>query len=104
MKFKVILVPTSQFDPRWFPLPPFARDIAIVYIVHRVEEMSMSHNLLDQCVEAAVGRGMNMSVEYAPWIPVDLFQTLLVDVHEYAGCSWLTAIDSQLKSSLRTNV
>jgi len=33
-----------------------------------------------------------MSVEYAPWIPVDLFQTLLVDVHEYAGCSWLTAI------------
>ena len=62
----------------------------------------MSHNLLDQCVEAAVGRGMNMSAEYAPWIPVDLFQTLLVDVHEYAGCSWLTAIDSQLKSRLFT--
>ena len=27
VKFNLILVPTSQFDPKCFPLPPFARDI-----------------------------------------------------------------------------
>ena len=57
----------------------------------------MSHNLLDRCMEAALSRGTDLSSEYSPWLPVDLLQTLLVDIHEYAGCSWFTAIDSQLK-------
>jgi hypothetical protein len=61
-----------------------------------LEENSMSHNLLDRCMEAALGRGTDLSSEYSPYLPVDLLQTLLVDIHEYAGCSWFTAIDSQL--------
>lgn len=43
-------------------------------------------------MEAALGRGTNLSSEYSPYLPVDLLQTLLVDIHEYAGCSWFTAI------------
>lgn len=57
----------------------------------------MSQNLLDRCLEAAAGRGTDFASEYRPWLPVDLFQTLLVDIHEYAGCSWFAAIDAQLK-------
>eukprot|EP00930_Biecheleria_cincta_P044239 TRINITY_DN30366_c0_g1_i1.p1 TRINITY_DN30366_c0_g1~~TRINITY_DN30366_c0_g1_i1.p1 ORF type:complete len:471 (-),score=93.68 TRINITY_DN30366_c0_g1_i1:48-1424(-) len=53
---------------------------------------SMSLNLLQKCAEAAVGRGVDVAAEYHPWLPVDLFQTMLVDVHEYTGCSWMTAI------------
>ncbi|CAJ1445802.1 unnamed protein product [Effrenium voratum] len=54
-------------------------------------DMSPSRHLLDRCLEAAAGRGVDSS-DYHPWLPVDLFQTLLVDIHEYAGCSWFTAI------------
>lgn len=43
-------------------------------------------------MEAALGRGTDLSSEYSPYLPVDLLQTLLVDIHEYAGCSWFTAI------------
>lgn len=53
---------------------------------------SMSQQLLEKCLEAALSRGTDLSIEYKPWLPVDLMQTLLVDVHEAAGCSWLTAI------------
>ena len=55
-------------------------------------EDSMSRNLLDRCLEAAVARGTDVSSEYHPWLPVDLLQTLMIDVHDYAGCSWLAAI------------
>ncbi|CAE8627147.1 unnamed protein product [Polarella glacialis] len=55
-------------------------------------ERSMSQGLLDKCIEAALGRGVDVAGEYHPWLPVDLFQTMLVDIHEYAGCSWFTAI------------
>lgn len=52
----------------------------------------MSQNLLQKCSEAALGRGTDVAAEYHPWLPVDIFQTMLVDIHEYAGCSWMTAI------------
>eukprot|EP00933_Yihiella_yeosuensis_P017713 TRINITY_DN14759_c0_g1_i1.p1 TRINITY_DN14759_c0_g1~~TRINITY_DN14759_c0_g1_i1.p1 ORF type:complete len:463 (-),score=46.08 TRINITY_DN14759_c0_g1_i1:63-1451(-) len=55
-------------------------------------ENSMTQGLLDKCMEAALGRGVNATAEYHPWLPVDLFQTMLVDIHEYAGCSWFAAI------------
>ena len=50
----------------------------------------MSRLLLERCVDAAAQRGV--SGNYSPWLPVDLLQTLLVDVHEALGCSWLSAI------------
>jgi len=53
---------------------------------------SMSAKLLERCMDAAVSRGVDVTAEYTPWIPVDLMQTLLVDVHEAAGCSWFMAI------------
>jgi YidC/Oxa1 family membrane protein insertase len=37
-------------------------------------------------------RGVDVKASYEPWLPVDLMQTLLVDVHEAAGCSWFAAI------------
>ncbi|CAK9027586.1 unnamed protein product [Durusdinium trenchii] len=55
-------------------------------------DMSMSRILLDRCLEEAVGRGVDVSSAYEPWLPVDLFQTLLVDIHEHTGCTWLSAI------------
>ena len=57
--------------------------------------MSMSRILLDRCLEEAVGRGVDVSSAYEPWLPVDLFQTLLVDIHEHTGCTWLSAIDAR---------
>lgn len=58
----------------------------------------MSRLLLERCVDAAAQRGV--SGDYSPWPPVDLLQTLLVDVHEALGCSWLSAIDTQLLERL----
>ncbi|CAE7393291.1 OXA1 [Symbiodinium microadriaticum] len=55
-------------------------------------EDSMSRNLLDKCLEASVARGTDVSSEYHPWLPVDLLQTLMIDIHDYAGCSWFAAI------------
>ena len=55
-------------------------------------ENSMSRDLLDRCLEAAVARGTDVSSEYHPWLPVDLFQTLMIDIHTYTGCSWFVAI------------
>lgn len=43
-------------------------------------------------MDAAVERGVDVTAVYKPWLPVDLMQTLLVDVHEALGCSWFMAI------------
>jgi len=53
---------------------------------------SMSQSLLDRCLEAAVSRGTDLTAAYKPWIPVDLMQTMILDVHEALGCSWSMAI------------
>ncbi|CAK0799845.1 unnamed protein product, partial [Prorocentrum cordatum] len=53
---------------------------------------SMSQLLLDRCLEAAVARGVDVSAPYEPWLPVDMMQTLLLQVHDALGCSWLAAI------------
>eukprot|EP00928_Gymnodinium_smaydae_P024818 TRINITY_DN19971_c0_g1_i1.p1 TRINITY_DN19971_c0_g1~~TRINITY_DN19971_c0_g1_i1.p1 ORF type:complete len:483 (-),score=119.16 TRINITY_DN19971_c0_g1_i1:85-1533(-) len=53
---------------------------------------SASQKLLERCLEGAVARGSDLSVPYEPWLPVDLMQTLLIDVHSALGCSWLSAI------------
>jgi len=53
---------------------------------------SFSHNLLVRCQEAAVSRGTTPNGPYEPWLPTDLMQTLLVDVHDWAGCSWSLSI------------
>jgi len=55
-------------------------------------EGSMSRHLLERCLEAAVGRGVDVAAEYKPWLPVDVLQTLIIDMHDALGCSWLTAI------------
>jgi len=48
--------------------------------------------VLERCLEAAVARGVDVAAPYKPWAPVDLMQTLLVDVHQAVGCSWAMAI------------
>eukprot|EP00927_Polykrikos_kofoidii_P061762 TRINITY_DN56599_c0_g1_i1.p1 TRINITY_DN56599_c0_g1~~TRINITY_DN56599_c0_g1_i1.p1 ORF type:complete len:488 (+),score=93.63 TRINITY_DN56599_c0_g1_i1:101-1465(+) len=53
---------------------------------------SASQALLSRCLEAALERGVDVTAPYTPWMPVDVMQTLLVDVHAMAGCSWMTAI------------
>lgn len=53
---------------------------------------SMAWQLQEKCLEAAVYRGVDVKAVYDPWLPVDLMQTLFVDVHEAAGCSWFSAI------------
>lgn len=53
---------------------------------------SMAFHLLERCMDAAVARGVDVTAQYKPWIPVDMMQTLLVDVHEAVGCSWFMAI------------
>lgn len=53
---------------------------------------SLSQQLLDKCLEAAISRGVDLSTQYEPWIPVDMMQTLMVDVHNATGCSWFAAI------------
>lgn len=53
---------------------------------------SMSLQLLERCMEAAIARGVDVTAPYKPWLPVDLMQTLLVDIHDTVGCSWLMAI------------
>lgn len=55
-------------------------------------EDSMSRQLLERCMEAAVARGVDVTAEYKPWLPVDLLQTLIMDVHDAVGCSWIMAI------------
>lgn len=55
-------------------------------------EGSMSSRLLERCMDAAVAAGIDVTAEYKPYLPVDLMQTLLVDVHDAVGCSWLMAI------------
>lgn len=52
----------------------------------------MSQQLLDRCLEEAVARGIDVNAPYEPWLPVDLMQTLMLDVHQALGCSWFTAI------------
>lgn len=52
----------------------------------------MAAKLQERCIEAAVYRGVDVQAAYEPWIPVDLMQTLLINVHEAAGCSWFVAI------------
>lgn len=53
---------------------------------------SPSSHLLERCLEAAVARGVDVDAPYEPWLPVDLMQTLLLDVHEALGCSWFSSI------------
>lgn len=54
---------------------------------------SFSHNLLVRCQEkAAAVSGTTPDGPYEPWLPTDLMQTLLVDVHDWAGCSWSLSI------------
>jgi len=55
-------------------------------------EGSPAEALLARCLEAAVSRGVDVTAPYEPWLPVDLMQTLLVDIHEATGCSWFAAI------------
>lgn len=52
----------------------------------------MSQHLLDRCVAEATYRGIDVNAEYEPYLPVDLMQTLMLNVHDYAGCSWGMAI------------
>ena len=62
-----------------------------------LEENSMSHNLLDRCMEAALGRGTDLSSEYSPYLPVDLLQTLLLTSTNTLGAlgSRLSTLNSQ---------
>lgn len=53
---------------------------------------SMAQQLQEKCLEAAISRGVNVKAAYEPWLPVDLMQTLLLDVHDAVGCSWFAAI------------
>jgi len=53
---------------------------------------SASQELLEKCLEGALGRGTDLAVEYKPWLPVDLMQTLLLDIHEFTGTSWFVSI------------
>jgi len=53
---------------------------------------SMAQHLLDRCLEGAVSRGIDVTAPYKPWLPVDLMQTMLVNVHDTLGCSWTMAI------------
>mmetsp|Transcript_24203 Transcript_24203/g.51599 ORF Transcript_24203/g.51599 Transcript_24203/m.51599 type:complete len:505 (+) Transcript_24203:134-1648(+) len=55
-------------------------------------ENSMSRQLLQRCVDEAVYRGTDLTQEYLPWFPVDVLQTLIINVHDATGSSWLTAI------------
>lgn len=53
----------------------------------------MSQQLLERCLESSAARGGgNVTGVYKPWANVDLMQTLLIDVHEALGCSWIMAI------------
>lgn len=55
-------------------------------------EGSVAKDLLDRCLEASVARGTDVLGQYQPLLPVDVMQTLLVDVQAAAGCSWTMAI------------
>jgi len=55
-------------------------------------EHSMARQLLQRCMDEALLRGVDVTAEYKPWIPVDIMQTLIVNVHDYAGCSWFMSI------------
>mmetsp|Transcript_99591 Transcript_99591/g.181669 ORF Transcript_99591/g.181669 Transcript_99591/m.181669 type:complete len:455 (-) Transcript_99591:15-1379(-) len=55
-------------------------------------EGSHAQDLLNRCLEAAAYRGGDVKAPYEPWLPVDLMQTLLIDIHDAVGCSWLASI------------
>eukprot|EP00929_Paragymnodinium_shiwhaense_P050792 TRINITY_DN25580_c0_g1_i2.p1 TRINITY_DN25580_c0_g1~~TRINITY_DN25580_c0_g1_i2.p1 ORF type:complete len:455 (-),score=109.45 TRINITY_DN25580_c0_g1_i2:55-1419(-) len=54
--------------------------------------LSPAQDLLEKCLEGAASRGIDVAATYKPWLPVDLMQTLILDVHAAAGCSWIAAI------------
>lgn len=53
---------------------------------------SMSRNLLLRCMDEAVLRGIDVTSVYTPWLPVDVMQTLIINVHDGMGCSWFMSI------------